>query len=148
MSSIGMMPPAVSLADVRGRQTVDHMKSSSDIRKGKVEKAAKDFESVLLSQWLSQAEQSFASLPGSNEDTDPGHDQFQSIGMQAIATAMSGAKGGLGIAAMVSKHLNKGETSGPAPTTEISGKQLHLKGLRDAAPHYIGHPAPRLPGER
>ena len=38
-------------------------------------------------------------------DADPGRDQFHAIAMQAVGSALTGGHGGLGIAAMVAKHL-------------------------------------------
>jgi Rod binding domain-containing protein len=77
---------------------------------GKIDKAARDFESILLGEWLEKAEKSFATLPGGDpsENTDPGHDQFQSIGCQFLSGALSKA-GGIGIAAMISKRLKATE---------------------------------------
>ena len=77
---------------------------------GKIDKAARDFESILLGEWLEKAEKSFATLPGGDpsENADPGHDQFQSIGCQFLSGALSKA-GGIGIAAMISKRLKATE---------------------------------------
>lgn len=74
----------------------------------KIEKSAKDFESILLGSWLQQAEQSFGSLPGGDddEDADPGKDQFQGIAMQSLGNSMTAA-GGIGIAKMIAKQLHK-----------------------------------------
>ena len=73
----------------------------------KIEKSSKDFESILLGSWLQGAEQSFAKVPGGDEedDDDTGKDQFQGIAMQALGTAMTAA-GGIGIAKMISQHLH------------------------------------------
>lgn len=76
----------------------------------KIEKAAHDFEAVLLSHWLEQAEQSFGSVPGAdggeNEDGDPGKDQFQGMAMQALAGSLTKA-GGIGIAKMIIRQLER-----------------------------------------
>ena len=76
----------------------------------RIEKSAKDFESILLGSWLQQAEQSFAKLPGGDddEDADAGKDQFQGIAMQSLGTSMTAA-GGIGIAKMISKQLHEAE---------------------------------------
>ena len=105
MSSNIIMPP-VSLSDVRGTQATEKLKNT-DPKSDKIQKSAKEFEAVLLSHWLEQAEQSFASVPGSDSDpdADPGKDQFHAIAMQAVGTALAGSRGGLGIATMVAKHL-------------------------------------------
>ena len=44
----------------------------------KIEKAGKDFESILLGSWLQQAEQSFAKVPG-GDGTDDGRLEQRSI---------------------------------------------------------------------
>ena len=65
----------------------------------KIEKSAKEFESILLGSWLQQAEQSFGSLPGGDDDddADAGKEQFQGMAMQSLGTSMT-ASGGIGIA--------------------------------------------------
>jgi len=84
---------------LRGAQT---QATTSD----KIDKASRDFESILVGEWLNQAEKSFATVPGTDPDqqSDPGHDQFQSIACQSLAQGLSKA-GGFGIAAMISKQL-------------------------------------------
>jgi Rod binding domain-containing protein len=72
----------------------------------KIEKAGKDFESILVGSWLQQAEQSFAKVPGGDgmDDDDSSKDQFQGIAMQALAGSLT-ASGGIGIAKMITQHL-------------------------------------------
>ena len=74
----------------------------------KIEKAGKDFESILLGSWLQKAETSFATMPGGDEDADAdvGKDQFQGMAMQSLAGALT-ASGGIGIARMITEHLTK-----------------------------------------
>ena len=107
MSSTGMIPPAVSLSEVRSTQAANSLKNADPGNAAKIQKSAREFEAVLLSHWLEQAEQSFASVPGSDQDpdADPGRDQFHAIAMQAVGSALTGGHGGLGIAKMVAKHL-------------------------------------------
>ena len=107
MSSTSLITPAVSLSDLRGTQAAEKLKNTDPANVAKIQKSAREFEAVLLSHWLEQAEQSFASVPGSDQDPDqdPGKDQFHAIAMQAVGSALTGGHGGLGIAAMVAKHL-------------------------------------------
>ncbi len=74
----------------------------------KIEQSAKDFESILLGSWLQQAEDSFGSLPGGDDDddADAGKDQLQGIAMQSLGSSMTAA-GGIGIAKMISAQLHK-----------------------------------------
>ena len=76
----------------------------------KIEKSAKEFESILLGSWLQQAEKSFGSLPGGDDDddADAGKEQFQGMAMQSLGTSMT-ASGGIGLAKMISIHLHKAE---------------------------------------
>jgi Rod binding domain-containing protein len=77
----------------------------------KIEKSAKEFESMLLSNWLQEAEKSMASVPGADDDEDAGaRDQMMSLGVQSLATAMTNS-GGIGIAAMIAKALHSAADS-------------------------------------
>jgi len=107
VSSTGIVTPAVSLSEIRSAQVAEKLKNTDSGNPAKIQKSAREFEAVLLSHWLEQAEQSFASVPGSDQDSDadPGRDQFHAIAMQAVGSALTGGHGGLGIAAMVAKHL-------------------------------------------
>lgn len=127
MSSSNIIMPPVSLSDVRGTQAADRLKNT-DANSGKIQKSAREFEAVLLSHWLEQAEQSFASVPGSDSDpdADPGKDQFHAIAMQAVGTALAGSRGGLGIATMVAKHLEI------QASHNVKDKPLETNGLKES----------------
>ena len=72
----------------------------------KIDKSAQDFESMLLSTWLQQAEQSMGSVPGAEDDDDAGQrDQMMSMGVQALSTSLA-ASGGIGIGKMIGKALH------------------------------------------
>jgi Rod binding domain-containing protein len=88
------------------QQTQSSASSSRD--EAKVQKAGKDFESILLGSWLQQAENTFATVPGGDgeDDGDAGKDQFQGIAMQALAGSIT-RSGGIGIASMITNHLRK-----------------------------------------
>ena len=83
---------------------------SSDAAKAAVDPkladAAKQFETVLLSQWLQDAESSFASVPGGDCDTDAGSDQLKGLATQQLATSFT-ASGGIGISKLVLGALTK-----------------------------------------
>jgi len=80
----------------------------------KIEKSAHEFEALLVGKWLEQAQQSFATIPGGEEDkdADPGHDQLQSISIQALASSIS-KNGGLGIAKMILKSIHASDSPPP-----------------------------------
>jgi Rod binding domain-containing protein len=83
---------------------------SSSKQDTKIDKAAQDFESILLTSWLEKAESSFGSVPGGGDDDsedgdgDPGKGQLQAIAVQALGSALA-ADGGIGIARMIATHL-------------------------------------------
>jgi Rod binding domain-containing protein len=97
-----------SLNQAQGGQAIRSLRSAQEpgADSAKIDKASRDFESILVGEWLNQAEKSFATVPGTDPDqqNDSGHDQFQSIACQSLAQGLSKA-GGFGIAAMIRKQL-------------------------------------------
>lgn len=87
--------------------------------------AAKQFETVLLSQWLQDAESSFASVPGGDSDSDAGSDQLKGLATQQLATSFT-ATGGIGISKLVLGALTK--------TNEKEQEAVHGKGQAAAEP--------------
>jgi Rod binding domain-containing protein len=72
----------------------------------KIDKSAQDFESMLLSTWLQQAQQSMASVPGAEDDEDAGmREQMMSLGVQSLSASLA-ASGGIGIGKMIAKALH------------------------------------------
>ncbi|HEY0759313.1 MAG TPA: hypothetical protein VGD59_08675 [Acidisarcina sp.] len=83
--------------------------AASPAENNKIEKSARDFESILLGTWLQQAEQTFATVPGGDgeqDDADPGSEQLQGIATQALAGSLT-ASGGIGLARMISGQLRR-----------------------------------------
>ena len=122
----GTMPsPSISPLTTQADKLL-HRSNSAPADNNKIEKSAKDFESILLGSWLQQAEQSFGSLPGGDddEDADAGKDQLQGIAMQSLGTSMTAA-GGIGIAKMISAQLHRAADAPRAvagSTTPAGGK--------------------------
>jgi Rod binding domain-containing protein len=116
MSELSVGIPVVrneTFTDARGAQALRNLKAPrQEGDSAKVQKAARDFEAVLIGKWLEQAEKSFATVPGDDPDKnqDPGHDQFQGMAMQSLAGELSKA-GGLGIASMIVRGLKPAEPS-------------------------------------
>lgn len=70
-------------------------------------KAAVEFESVLLGQWLQGAEKSFAGVPdGGDDDQDSGGEQMMGFAMQQLAGSLA-SRGVLGIGKLVERSLEK-----------------------------------------
>lgn len=134
-SSISSSVSQVAFTDVSADRLLNASGTSAGVstkagsEDAKIEKAGKDFESILLGSWLQQAEQSFAKVPGGDgqdEDDDSGKDQFQGIAMQALAGSLT-ASGGIGIAKMITSHLresshHKSESVRPGNVGEPRGK--------------------------
>jgi Rod binding domain-containing protein len=100
--------PLLNLIDGSTTATDAHTQIAEQYREGaKIENSAKDFESLLLGNWLQQAEESFAKLPGSDDEENSGSvtAQFQGIAMQSLGTAITAA-GGIGLAKMISGQLH------------------------------------------
>lgn len=88
------------VSDVASQAAWDS-RNRGDASSGKLAKAAREFESILLASWLEKMNQTIAEGDG---DQDPGHDSLTSLGMQAVATAIS-SRGGIGIAHMIEQQL-------------------------------------------
>jgi Rod binding domain-containing protein len=78
---------------------------------GSISAAAQQFESILLSQWLQNAEDSFGTVPGADADQDSGDEQMRSFAVQQLGAVFSKA-GGLGIASIISSALTRDASSG------------------------------------
>jgi len=106
MAAIDSVNIPLSMQQVRQdallQQAKDFNGASTD---GKIRKGAKEFEALLLGSWLQQAESSFASVPGDDDD-DSQRDQIMSFGVQSLATFMAGS-GKFGIAEMVAKAMEQ-----------------------------------------
>lgn len=80
----------------------------------KGEKAARDFESLLLSSLFDSLEKTFA---WDHEDGTAGASAYRLMGTRALAEAVA-ADGGIGIAWLIVKHLPLSHL----PVTKVSGK--------------------------
>ena len=67
----------------------------------KLRQAASQFEAMLLSKWWSAMRDSAL---GGLDQTDPGHDALDQLGMQALSTAVAGA-GGVGLGSWMVREL-------------------------------------------
>jgi Rod binding domain-containing protein len=135
MVSTGTLTSQTNLQQVREMQLLQQLNSdNASADDTKIEKGAKQFEAMLLSSWLQQAEQSFATVPGADGDEDdPGKQQMMSFGVQSLADSMA-ASGGIGIAKMIAKamHAQADKANGvsqagqavasEAPDEQIDGK--------------------------
>ena len=95
--------------------------------KAKIEKAGRDFESILLGSWLQGAEKSFAAAPGGDADDDSedggSGEQFMGMAMQQLATSLV-ASGGIGIGNMITEHLEAASQTAPAQKTAAFASHL------------------------
>ena len=124
---LGSLSAQTSALESSADRLIQEVKTpKSAIDSARIDKSAKEFESILLGSWLQQAQRSFATVPGADDDQDVGRDSMMSLGVQTLATSMA-ASGGLGIAKMVAKamHAAADKADGQAPATaadENSGK--------------------------
>lgn len=71
----------------------------------KIDKGAQQFEAILMGTWLKEAEQSFGSVPGGDDDQDAGGSQMMSLGVQSLSASLA-ASGGIGIGKMIAKAMH------------------------------------------
>lgn len=113
MSSTGMVGPSamsaqIAIQQAQQTQALQNVNAAKDgDNSAKIDKGAKQFEAMLLSTWLQQAEQSFGSVPGADDDDGEatGRDQMMSLGVQSLAQCLADS-GGIGIAKMISKAMH------------------------------------------
>jgi Rod binding domain-containing protein len=82
--------------------------AAARLKGAKTEKAARDFESVLLTSLFDSLQKSFTF---DAEDGTPGAGDYRLMGTRAMAEAVSAA-GGIGIARLVLGHLQVPKVSG------------------------------------
>ena len=75
----------------------------------KSEKAARDFEAVLLTPVLDSLQKTFAW--DSEDEKTPGASDYRAMGTQALAQAIAD-RGGIGIAPILKRHLASPKVSG------------------------------------
>jgi Rod binding domain-containing protein len=76
---------------------------------GKNEKAARDFEAMLLGPVFESLQKTFA---GDSEDAKtPGASDYRQMATQALAQSIA-ARGGIGIARLILRHLEPPKVSG------------------------------------
>jgi Rod binding domain-containing protein len=73
----------------------------------KNEKAARDFEAMLLTPVLDSLQKTFA---GDDDAKTPGASDYRQMGTQALAQAIA-ARGGIGIAQLILRHLQPPKVS-------------------------------------
>jgi len=103
--------PASSVARAAATLSPELAGPAAGLRQGATRgaKAAREFEARLIGSLLESLEKTFATLPG--ENTIAGADDYNYLGTQALAEGLA-ARGGFGIAAMISRHLPAHEGKG------------------------------------
>lgn len=98
-SSTLMKPMNVSLPGTLGLLAARTAPSAG----GKAEKAARDFEGVLLTSLFDSLQKSFC-FDAQDDASTPGASDYRLMGTRALAEAVS-AGGGIGLARLVLSHL-------------------------------------------
>ena len=105
LGSLAAQTSVLQSSEDRMIQSMKEPKSALD--SAKIDKGAKEFEAVLVGSWLQQAQESFATVPGADDDQDQdvGRGSMMSLGVQTLATSMANT-GGIGIGTMVAKAMH------------------------------------------
>jgi Rod binding domain-containing protein len=72
----------------------------------KIRKSSKDFEAMLLGTWLQQAENSFASVPGGDDEDDSQRDQIMGFGVQSLSGFLA-QSGKFGLGSMIEHAMER-----------------------------------------
>ena len=117
--ALGGLGPQVGVFQAQADRLVNQLKSPESMTDAKIDKASTEFESILVGNWLQQAEQSFATLPGNDDDKDVASENVMSFGVEALSKSLA-ASGGIGIGKMIAKAMHaatdKSNTQDLAPT--------------------------------
>ena len=127
--SFGSLSAQTNMLQTREDRMIQQMKSPAGASDdAKIEKGSREFEAILVGSWLQQAEQSFATVPGADEDQDPGGQQMMSLGVQQLATSMA-ASGGIGIGKMIAKamHANAEKANLPSATPAAQAEPARIQ---------------------
>jgi Rod binding domain-containing protein len=100
-------PMNVSLSASRSHMTTANPPAAKAVLKN--EKAARDFEAMLLTPVLDSLQKTFA---GNSEDAKtPGASDYRLMGTESLAQSIA-ARGGIGIAQLILRHLQPPKVSG------------------------------------
>jgi Rod binding domain-containing protein len=91
----------------------------NELAERKIRKAASDFEALLLSKWWSAMKQS--GLPGTDDETDPGHDTLDALGMQAMSAAVTSGRG-IGLGSILVHYLLSNVHGADSKTAETAAQ--------------------------
>lgn len=100
---------------------------------GSLAHAAGEFESMLLTQWLQAAEETFGSTPGNEDEQDGAALQMKSYAVQALAKGITAA-GGIGLSHLVAQALQKGRSD----ADNLSNSSVAVQGASTATPIPLG----------
>lgn len=131
-TGLGSLSSQSSLLQLKAAGAMQQMKSAKSLSDAaKIDQGAQQFEAILIGSWLKDAEQSFGSVPGGNDNQDSGGEQMMSLGVQSLATSLA-ASGGIGMGKMIAKamHATQDQTnSQPAipanPASPVVTPSLH-----------------------
>jgi Rod binding domain-containing protein len=105
-TGMGSLRSQSSLLQLKEASTLQQMKPAKSLSDAaKIDKGAQQFEAILIGSWLKDAEQSFGSVPGGDDNQDSGGEQMMSLGVQSLATSLA-ASGGIGIGKMIAKAMH------------------------------------------
>lgn len=97
-----------------GVQSTSPASAQAGQQQQKLEKAAHEFEGMLISSLWSGFQNDPMTAP---DDSDPGADSIKSLGLQAMSSALA-AHGGLGLANMIVHQLSPLKSAQPADDKE------------------------------
>lgn len=89
------------ISAIAAAQASQNSSLESPLNQLKLRRAAAEFEGMLLSKWWSTMRESGF---GDSDQTDPGHDTLDQLGMQSLSSAVA-ADGGIGLGDMLVRGL-------------------------------------------
>jgi Rod binding domain-containing protein len=121
-NSIGLA--AVTVQNLSGAEPAT--KTSGSVDEQKLQKAAGDFESILLASMWKSMKQSFGTAEG---ESDPAHGTLDDWGIEIMSGAV-GKAGGLGIGKLILSHLDPTLREHPITSADIKGENPPSKVMK------------------
>ncbi len=128
----GIMSAQIGLQQAKESQLLHQMQSAQGAdQTEKIKKGAQEFEALLLTGWLQEAEKSLATVPGADDGDDDSGAQgtMTSMGVQSLAESLA-ASGGIGIGNMIAKAMlataQKAQEKAPLSGAEIPTANQHF----------------------
>lgn len=128
--SLAPKPSSLANASIDATSSLASTTITGRTREEKLKKASVQFESMLVSSLWKDMEKTF----GQDDSDQPGFDTMQDMGLRAMTTALA-ASGGIGIAKMIDKQVEKQQAAAVQQNNGAQGAPVSRSQVAEKAAH-------------